>query len=80
MLLYNSYTYQYLLRYHAQRESMAQAIGNLDGFSVIRGSPNETGQHTKPASRRKKSNPHVFLCHRGYNHIAGRLLKSHKYK
>ena len=61
-------------RYHAQCRSVAEGIGTLDSFSVIRTDPYETGQTVK----RKKMTYHVFLCHRGYNHIAGRLLKSHK--
>ena len=72
-----------LSRYQAQCKSMAEGVSTLDSFSIVRSNPNEFGPLglDSGSTGRKPARGvahHVYLCHRGYNHIAGKLLKSHK--
>ena len=69
-----------MLRYCAQCKSMEEGTSSLDSFSVVRDDPNEMGQlGLDSCNTKRKPASHVFLCHRGYNHISGKLIKSHKH-
>ena len=64
------------IRYHALRKSAEEGIQNRsDSFAIAQDSWSEMAElGLDPTQVKQNSEKLVFLCYRGYNHIAGKLL------